>query len=150
MLHNSYVPNPNELRYAHTLTTSNVTRPIRLVSGHNIRKRPIVRNVIHLAGHIANCTSLSRSSRTCYSIDIFSAKMREWWNPLGNTTLPSRSLSSFSSVCANNAFPITWRFSRNKAPQFFPYERLRRRNRRVATSVKSTQRYVMRYGSNPE
>ena len=38
---NKSCPTPNTLRYAHTLT-SDVIRPIRLISSHNIKKRPIV------------------------------------------------------------------------------------------------------------
>lgn len=34
------------------LTTSNVTLPIRLVSGRNVSQRPIVRNAIHGDGNI--------------------------------------------------------------------------------------------------
>ena len=48
----SYVPNPGELRYAHTLITPDVTRPARLVSAHYVKKRPIVRNAIRWSGRI--------------------------------------------------------------------------------------------------
>ena len=44
----SYVHNPN------ALTTSDVTRPIRLISGPNIKKKRWVRNAIHWAGLIAS------------------------------------------------------------------------------------------------
>ena len=62
----SYVPNPNALRYARNLTTSNVTRPIRLVSGHNIRKRTIARNAIHWTGHIASDDDNKSSTKRLY------------------------------------------------------------------------------------
>ena len=45
-------PTSNTLRYAHTLTTSHIIRPKRLISGNNIKKRP-KRNDIPSPAHIA-------------------------------------------------------------------------------------------------
>ena len=42
-----YVPNPNELRLI-PLKTSDVIRPTRLISGHNIKKRHIVSQFVGL------------------------------------------------------------------------------------------------------
>ena len=39
------------------LTTSDIVRPIPLISGHNIKKRPIVRNAIHKNGNIDTLTT---------------------------------------------------------------------------------------------
>ena len=39
------------------LTTSDIVRPIPLISGHNIKKRPIVRNATNWAGYTATLTT---------------------------------------------------------------------------------------------
>ena len=41
-------PTPNTLRYAHTPNKSDITRPTRLISVYNIKKRPIVSQFIGL------------------------------------------------------------------------------------------------------
>ena len=45
-----YVPDPNELRYAHTGSETQKTRPAQLIWGKMGQKRLIVRKAIHLEG----------------------------------------------------------------------------------------------------
>ena len=50
------------------LLTSDVTRPIRLVAGHNAKKRPVARNAIHL-GWARSYTKLMLTNNPPYDMN---------------------------------------------------------------------------------